>query len=238
MSSRFVKAGESADSFREDKFKAIREDLKSGANDVTPANRDKSLYEVLQENREKKQEAAEKEYQERNDIHMLGDDEIAYLDSLRVKQLNDDKAIRQEINDSLSQFHEQRQVNDLDENIDIIDNTKKFLPTKFLKKRKPGSIESSVAVVKKSKRVVNDKDVLKKSAPEISDPKDLKDLQTLQLSQSNSSLDLSSAESVEPVKPSSNATTRCTKNAISLKSQENSKLLSSLGDYRSDSDSD
>ncbi|KAK9477169.1 N-terminal domain of NEFA-interacting nuclear protein NIP30-domain-containing protein [Lipomyces japonicus] len=104
MSSRFVSGGT-----------AYNAGAPASSSNATPLNssheRTKSLYEVLQANKEKKQNELDESFAERNQLHKLDDDEIEFLDSLREKEQEKEEQTKEELAKGLKEFRKlQRQV--------------------------------------------------------------------------------------------------------------------------------
>ncbi|EOA81817.1 hypothetical protein ACJQWK_04999 [Exserohilum turcicum] len=111
MSSGFVSgghAGEEAE--RDDEWKRAQqaiEDARRAQADLAKQHDGKSLYEVLQANKDKKQ--AEFEEKARYKLHVaLDDDEADYLDSVLDKKRQHEAAVRKEKSEQLHLFRRQR----------------------------------------------------------------------------------------------------------------------------------
>ncbi|KAK9484395.1 N-terminal domain of NEFA-interacting nuclear protein NIP30-domain-containing protein [Lipomyces starkeyi] len=70
----------------------------------------KSLYEVLQENKAKKQAEFEQNVAERNQLHRLDDEEIAFLEGLKERERRREFEVRDEVERGLREFRELRRA--------------------------------------------------------------------------------------------------------------------------------
>ncbi|KAK9355117.1 N-terminal domain of NEFA-interacting nuclear protein NIP30-domain-containing protein [Lipomyces doorenjongii] len=66
----------------------------------------KSLYEVLQENKAKKQAEFEQNVAERNQLHRLDDEEIAFLEGIKERERRREFEVRDEVERGLREFRE------------------------------------------------------------------------------------------------------------------------------------
>ncbi|KAK9239189.1 N-terminal domain of NEFA-interacting nuclear protein NIP30-domain-containing protein [Lipomyces kononenkoae] len=76
-----------------------------------PDNR--SLYEILQENKAKKQAEFEQSVAERNQLHRLDDDEIAFLEGVKERERRRESEVRDEVERGLQEFRELRKAKQL-----------------------------------------------------------------------------------------------------------------------------
>ncbi|KAK9460324.1 N-terminal domain of NEFA-interacting nuclear protein NIP30-domain-containing protein [Lipomyces oligophaga] len=67
---------------------------------------DRSLYDILQANKDRKQLEFEQETAARNQIHRLDEDEVAFLQSLADKEKRQQDRVNKEVEDSLKLFRE------------------------------------------------------------------------------------------------------------------------------------
>ncbi|KAK2755878.1 hypothetical protein FQN54_005674 [Arachnomyces sp. PD_36] len=72
----------------------------------------KSLYEILQQNKNAKQEAFEESIRLKNQFRSLDEDEVEFLDSVLESTRSQEAAIKKETNEQLELFHRQRQEAD------------------------------------------------------------------------------------------------------------------------------
>ncbi|KAK9325271.1 N-terminal domain of NEFA-interacting nuclear protein NIP30-domain-containing protein [Lipomyces orientalis] len=70
----------------------------------------RSLFDVLQENKAKKQADFEQSVAERNQLHRLDDDEIAFLEGLKERERRREVEVRDEVERGLQEFRERRRV--------------------------------------------------------------------------------------------------------------------------------
>ncbi|KAK9245231.1 N-terminal domain of NEFA-interacting nuclear protein NIP30-domain-containing protein [Lipomyces tetrasporus] len=71
---------------------------------------DRSLYDILQENKAKKQADFEQGVAERNRLHRLDDDEISFLEGLKERERRREVEVRDEVERGLQEFRELRKV--------------------------------------------------------------------------------------------------------------------------------
>ncbi|KAK9370718.1 N-terminal domain of NEFA-interacting nuclear protein NIP30-domain-containing protein [Lipomyces kononenkoae] len=70
----------------------------------------RSLYEILQENKAKKQAEFEQNVAERNQLHRLDDQEIAFLEGIKERERKRESDVRDEVERSLQEFRELRKA--------------------------------------------------------------------------------------------------------------------------------
>jgi hypothetical protein len=112
MSSGFVSGGHAGEETeRDDEWKRAQqeiEDQRRAKADLAKQHDGKSLYEILQENKDKKQ--AEFEERARFKLHnALDDDEADYLDSVLEKKRREEANVRKETVEQLELFRAQRE---------------------------------------------------------------------------------------------------------------------------------
>ncbi|KAK9375484.1 N-terminal domain of NEFA-interacting nuclear protein NIP30-domain-containing protein [Lipomyces chichibuensis] len=71
---------------------------------------DKSLYEILQDNKAKKQAEFEQNVAERNQLHRLDDEEIAFLEGIKERERRRELEVRDEVERGLREFRELRRA--------------------------------------------------------------------------------------------------------------------------------
>ncbi|KFH40874.1 hypothetical protein ACRE_084120 [Hapsidospora chrysogenum ATCC 11550] len=76
---------------------------------------EKSLYEILQENKAAKQAAFEEQNKIRNQFRALDDDEVDFLDEVREKKRKEEERVRRETEERLKAFRERQKSGDGDE---------------------------------------------------------------------------------------------------------------------------
>ncbi|KAK9473283.1 uncharacterized protein V1510DRAFT_415598 [Dipodascopsis tothii] len=106
--------GDSTDTPRQPEQRAVEiEDADSdraplvNANGLPMANqfeREKSLYEILQENKAAEQLKFEEEFASRNALHKLDSDEVTFLNGLLEKDRLKDEAVSRDVNEQLQEF--------------------------------------------------------------------------------------------------------------------------------------
>ncbi|KAJ6445712.1 cytochrome b-c1 complex subunit 9, mitochondrial [Purpureocillium lavendulum] len=72
------------------------------------AGEEKSLYEILQANKEAKQAAFEEQNRLKNQFRALDDDEVKFLDDVRARQQREEEAVRRATEEGLRAFRERQ----------------------------------------------------------------------------------------------------------------------------------
>ncbi|KAF1834240.1 hypothetical protein BDW02DRAFT_345555 [Decorospora gaudefroyi] len=112
MSSGFVSGGKAGEEIeRDDEWKRAQQELEDARRakaEIAAQHDGKSLFEVLQANKEKKQ--ADFEEKARYKLHVaLADDEADYLDSILEKKRREEANVRKETSEQLDLFRRQRE---------------------------------------------------------------------------------------------------------------------------------
>ncbi|KAK2742556.1 hypothetical protein FQN57_005182 [Myotisia sp. PD_48] len=111
MSSGFVSAGV-VDPDKQDAWAAVKQQLESERKSKAEQGQQeggKSLYEVLQQNKEAKREAFEESIRLKNQFRSLDEDEVEFLDSLLESTRAKEDALHKETTEKLEFFHQQRE---------------------------------------------------------------------------------------------------------------------------------
>ncbi|KAK9456585.1 N-terminal domain of NEFA-interacting nuclear protein NIP30-domain-containing protein [Dipodascopsis uninucleata] len=72
----------------------------------------RSLYDILQDNKAQKQQLQEEQYAQRNQMHRLEDDEIEFLDTLSKKEREKERELKNEVDNYLNKFRERQRTID------------------------------------------------------------------------------------------------------------------------------